>query len=148
MSLCIKSAPSTHLTIWDKLFFSVRTSVQDISPRPSQTRRPHRPLIWLTTQTPTKSEPPHVYRESQLTYATSLTFCIFNFRTKSNGGSDSGDSDNNNNAGDEAEEDDEYDDEYVPEWHEDYDEEDIDDDDFFSDDDESENLERDFSPFD
>uniref|UniRef100_A0A673M5X8 Cullin 7 n=1 Tax=Sinocyclocheilus rhinocerous TaxID=307959 RepID=A0A673M5X8_9TELE len=65
----------------------------------------------------------------------------------------SGDSDNNNNyagedPGDEAEEDDEYDDEYVPEWHEDYDEEDIDDDDFFSDDDESENLERDFSPFD
>uniref|UniRef100_A0A8C2E1C0 Uncharacterized protein n=1 Tax=Cyprinus carpio TaxID=7962 RepID=A0A8C2E1C0_CYPCA len=61
-------------------------------------------------------------------------------------------SDNNNYAGedpgDEAEEDDEYDDEYVPEWHEDYDEEDIDDDDFFSDDDESENLERDFSPFD
>uniref|UniRef100_A0A672N760 Cullin-9-like n=1 Tax=Sinocyclocheilus grahami TaxID=75366 RepID=A0A672N760_SINGR len=63
-----------------------------------------------------------------------------------------GDSDNNNCAGedpgDEAEEDDEYDDEYVPEWHEDYDEEDIDDDDFFSDDDESENLERDFSPLD
>uniref|UniRef100_A0A671LCY2 Cullin-9-like n=1 Tax=Sinocyclocheilus anshuiensis TaxID=1608454 RepID=A0A671LCY2_9TELE len=62
------------------------------------------------------------------------------------------DSDNNNCAGedpgDEAEEDDEYDDEYVPEWHEDYDEEDIDDDDFFSDDDESENLERDFSPLD
>uniref|UniRef100_A0A8C1T6Q6 Uncharacterized protein n=1 Tax=Cyprinus carpio TaxID=7962 RepID=A0A8C1T6Q6_CYPCA len=72
--------------------------------------------------------------------------------SKSDGGSDSGDSDNNNYAGedpgDEAEEDDEYDDEYVPEWHEDYDEEDIDDDDFFSDDDESENLERDFSPFD
>uniref|UniRef100_A0A673M366 Cullin 7 n=1 Tax=Sinocyclocheilus rhinocerous TaxID=307959 RepID=A0A673M366_9TELE len=54
----------------------------------------------------------------------------------------------NLDPGDEAEEDDEYDDEYVPEWHEDYDEEDIDDDDFFSDDDESENLERDFSPFD
>ncbi|XP_052006826.1 cullin-9-like isoform X3 [Xyrauchen texanus] len=77
-----------------------------------------------------------------------------NKEPKSNGASESGDSDNNNNnyagedAGDEAEEDDEYDDEYVPEWHEDYDEEDIDDDDFFSDDDESENLERDFSPFD
>ncbi|XP_016099203.1 cullin-9-like [Sinocyclocheilus grahami] len=73
--------------------------------------------------------------------------------SKSDEGSESGDSDNNNNyagedPGDEAEEDDEYDDEYVPEWHEDYDEEDIDDDDFFSDDDESENLERDFSPFD
>uniref|UniRef100_A0A8C1T9K0 Cullin 9 n=1 Tax=Cyprinus carpio TaxID=7962 RepID=A0A8C1T9K0_CYPCA len=65
-----------------------------------------------------------------------------NKESKSDGGSDSGDSDNNNY------EDDEYDDEYVPEWHEDYDEEDIDDDDFFSDDDESENLERDFSPFD
>ncbi|XP_072246533.1 cullin-9 isoform X1 [Leuresthes tenuis] len=67
--------------------------------------------------------------------------------------SDSGDSDNNNytaeDGGDEAEdEDDEYDEEYVPEWHEDYDEDDIDEDDFFSDDDESENLERDFSPFD
>uniref|UniRef100_A0A672L9C9 Cullin-9-like n=1 Tax=Sinocyclocheilus grahami TaxID=75366 RepID=A0A672L9C9_SINGR len=55
---------------------------------------------------------------------------------------------NKGSKSDEAEEDDEYDDEYVPEWHEDYDEEDIDDDDFFSDDDESENLERDFSPFD
>uniref|UniRef100_A0A3B4TIP5 Cullin 7 n=1 Tax=Seriola dumerili TaxID=41447 RepID=A0A3B4TIP5_SERDU len=52
-------------------------------------------------------------------------------------------------GGEEAEdEDDEYDEEYVPEWHEDYDEDDIDEDDFFSDDDESENLERDFSPFD
>ncbi|XP_067278691.1 cullin-9 isoform X2 [Pseudorasbora parva] len=73
-----------------------------------------------------------------------------NKESKSDGASESGDSDNNNNEdpGDEAEEDDEYDDEYVPEWHEDYDEEDIDDDDFFSDDDESENLERDFSPFD
>ncbi|XP_056616045.1 cullin-9 isoform X1 [Triplophysa dalaica] len=70
-----------------------------------------------------------------------------NKESKSDGGSESGDSDNNNNAGEEAEEDDEYDDEYVPEWHEDYDEEDIDDDDFFSDDDESENLERDFGPF-
>ncbi|XP_030626290.1 cullin-9 isoform X1 [Chanos chanos] len=74
-----------------------------------------------------------------------------NKESKSDRGSDSGDSDNNNytgeEAGDEAEEDDEYDDEYVPEWHEDYDE-DIDEDDFFSDDDESENLERDFSPFD
>uniref|UniRef100_A0A3Q4GTS2 Cullin 9 n=1 Tax=Neolamprologus brichardi TaxID=32507 RepID=A0A3Q4GTS2_NEOBR len=54
-----------------------------------------------------------------------------------------------NEGGDEAEDDDdEYDEEYVPEWHEDYDEDDIDEDDFFSDDDESENLERDFSPFD
>ncbi|XP_062256366.1 cullin-9 isoform X1 [Platichthys flesus] len=60
------------------------------------------------------------------------------------------DSDNNNNTGEEAgeDEDDEYDEEFVPEWHEDYDEDDIDEDDFFSDDDESENLERDFSPFD
>lgn len=75
-----------------------------------------------------------------------------NKESKSDRGSESGTSDNNNHAaedvGDEAEEDDEYDDEYVPEWHEDYDEDDIDDDDFFSDDDESENLERDFSPFD
>ncbi|XP_078098981.1 cullin-9 isoform X2 [Sander vitreus] len=67
--------------------------------------------------------------------------------------SESGDSDNNNYAGEEGgeeaeDEDDEYDEEYVPEWHEDYDEDDIDEDDFFSDDDESENLERDFSPFD
>uniref|UniRef100_A0A3B4Y3Z5 Cullin 7 n=1 Tax=Seriola lalandi dorsalis TaxID=1841481 RepID=A0A3B4Y3Z5_SERLL len=63
------------------------------------------------------------------------------------------DSDNNNYTGEEGgeeaeDEDDEYDEEYVPEWHEDYDEDDIDEDDFFSDDDESENLERDFSPFD
>ncbi|XP_062319750.1 cullin-9 isoform X1 [Osmerus eperlanus] len=75
-----------------------------------------------------------------------------NKTAKSDRASESGDSDNNNNTGedvgDEAEEDDEYDDEYVPEWHEDYDEDDIDEDDFFSDDDESENLERDFSPFD
>ncbi|KAM6956528.1 cullin-9 [Aplochiton taeniatus] len=86
-----------------------------------------------------------------------------NKAAKSDRASDSGDSDNNNNNtgedggdeggeddeyGDEAEEDDEYDDEYVPEWHEDYDEDDVDEDDFFSDDDESENLERDFSPFD
>lgn len=75
-----------------------------------------------------------------------------NKAAKSDRASDSGDSDNNNNTGedvgDEAEEDDEYDDEYVPEWNEDYDEDDIDEDDFFSDDDESENLERDFSPFD
>ncbi|KAG7266220.1 hypothetical protein CRUP_026942 [Coryphaenoides rupestris] len=63
--------------------------------------------------------------------------------------SDSGDSDNNNYTGEEgADEDEEYDEEYVPEWHEDYDEDDIDEDDFFSDDDESENLERDLSPFD
>ncbi|XP_017546167.1 cullin-9 isoform X1 [Pygocentrus nattereri] len=75
-----------------------------------------------------------------------------NKESKSDRGSDTGESDNNNytgeDVGDEAEEDDEYDDEYVPEWHEDYDEEDADEDDFFSDDDESENLERDFSPFD
>ncbi|XP_035255877.1 cullin-9 isoform X2 [Anguilla anguilla] len=75
-----------------------------------------------------------------------------NKEAKSEGGSDSGDSDNVNNTaedgGDGDEEDDEYDDEYVPEWHEDYDEDDIDEDDFFSDDDESENVERDFSPFD
>ncbi|XP_058506927.1 cullin-9 isoform X4 [Solea solea] len=76
-----------------------------------------------------------------------------NKKSKSDRASDSGDSDNNNYAGeeggDEAEdEDDEYDEEYVPEWHEDYDEDDIDEDDLFSDDDESENLERDFSPFD
>ncbi|KAJ8359569.1 hypothetical protein SKAU_G00160940 [Synaphobranchus kaupii] len=75
-----------------------------------------------------------------------------NKEAKSEGGSDSADSDNNNNTaedgGDGEEEDDEYDDEYVPEWHEDYDEDDIDEDDFFSDDDESENLERDFSPYD
>uniref|UniRef100_A0A3Q2ZIG9 Cullin 7 n=1 Tax=Kryptolebias marmoratus TaxID=37003 RepID=A0A3Q2ZIG9_KRYMA len=53
-------------------------------------------------------------------------------------------------GGEEAEDDDddEYDEEYVPEWHEDYDEDDIDEDDFFSDDDESENLERTFSPYD
>ncbi|KAM9365042.1 LOW QUALITY PROTEIN: cullin-9 [Pholidichthys leucotaenia] len=70
---------------------------------------------------------------------------------KSERASDSGDSDNNTyeDGGEEAEdEDDEYDEEYVPEWHEDYDEDDIDEDDFFSDDDESENLERDFGPFD
>lgn len=80
------------------------------------------------------------------------TFC-FVLRSKSERASDSGESDNNNNTGEEGgeeaeEEDDEYDEEYVPEWHEDYDEDDIDEDDFFSDDDESENLERDFSPFD
>ncbi|XP_035982007.1 cullin-9 isoform X2 [Fundulus heteroclitus] len=73
--------------------------------------------------------------------------------SKTNRGSDSGDSDNNTyngeEGGEEAEDDDdEYDEEYVPEWHEDYDEDDIDEDDFFSDDDESENLERDFSSFD
>lgn len=72
-------------------------------------------------------------------------------RSKAETASDSGESDNNNNAGEDADEeaaddDDEYDEEYVPEWHEDYDEDDIDEDDFFSD--ESENLERDFSPFD
>ncbi|XP_037536667.1 cullin-9 [Nematolebias whitei] len=73
--------------------------------------------------------------------------------SKSNRASDSGDSDNNNyteeDGGEEVEEDDdEYDEEYVPEWHEDYDEDDIDEDDFFTDDDESENLERTFSPYD
>ncbi|KAK2824734.1 hypothetical protein Q5P01_021909 [Channa striata] len=73
--------------------------------------------------------------------------------SKSDQTSDSGDSDNNNYTGEEGgeeaeDEDDEYDEEYVPEWHEDYDEDEIDEDDFFSDDDESENLERDFSPFD
>ncbi|XP_074503316.1 cullin-9 isoform X3 [Sebastes fasciatus] len=76
-----------------------------------------------------------------------------NKESKSDRASESGDSDNNNYAGEEGgeeaeDEDDEYDEEYVPEWHEDYDEDDIDEDDFFSDDDESENLERDFSPFD
>ncbi|XP_069394824.1 cullin-9 isoform X4 [Paralichthys olivaceus] len=73
--------------------------------------------------------------------------------SKSGRASDSVDSANNNNTGEEGgeeveDEDDEYDEEFVPEWHEDYDEDDIDEDDFFSDDDESENLERDFSPFD
>ncbi|XP_029927070.1 cullin-9 isoform X2 [Myripristis murdjan] len=73
--------------------------------------------------------------------------------SKSDRASDSADSDNNNYTGEEGgdeadEDDDEYDEEYVPEWHEDYDEDDIEEDDFFSDDDESENLERDFSPFD
>nr|XP_020477945.1 cullin-9 [Monopterus albus] len=76
--------------------------------------------------------------------------------SKSDRASLSRDSDNNNYTGeeggeeaeDEDDEDDEYDEEYVPEWHEDYDEDDIDEDDFFSDDDESENLERDFNPFD
>ncbi|XP_067367208.1 cullin-9 isoform X3 [Channa argus] len=73
--------------------------------------------------------------------------------SKSDQASESGDSDNNNFTGEEGgeeaeDEDDEYDEEYVPEWHEDYDEDEIDEDDFFSDDDESENLERDFSPFD
>ncbi|CAN9499553.1 unnamed protein product [Ophioblennius macclurei] len=72
--------------------------------------------------------------------------------SKSKRASDSGDSDNNNYLGEDGgeeveDEDDEYDEEYVPEWHEDYDEDDIDED-FFTDDDESENLERDFSPFD
>ncbi|XP_061823138.1 cullin-9 isoform X1 [Nerophis lumbriciformis] len=69
-----------------------------------------------------------------------------NKASKSDRTSTSGDSDNNNNAGEAEDEDDEYDEDYVPEWHEDYDEEEIDEDDFFSD--ESENLERDFSPFD
>lgn len=74
-------------------------------------------------------------------------------RSKLERTSDSGDSDNNNNTGEEGaeeveDEDDEYDEEFMPEWHEDYEEDDIDEDDFFSDDDESENLERGFSPFD
>ncbi|XP_026164869.1 cullin-9 isoform X5 [Mastacembelus armatus] len=69
--------------------------------------------------------------------------------SKSDRVSESGESDNNNYTGEEGgeeaeDEDDEYDEEYVPEWHEDYDEDDIDEDDFFSDDDESENLDRDF----
>lgn len=73
-------------------------------------------------------------------------------RSKSERAPYSGDWDDNNNntseeGGEEAEED-EDDEEYVPEWNEDYDEDDVDEDDFFSDDDESENLERDFSPFD
>uniref|UniRef100_A0A8B9HP79 Cullin 7 n=1 Tax=Astyanax mexicanus TaxID=7994 RepID=A0A8B9HP79_ASTMX len=78
---------------------------------------------------------------------------ILQHSTQSDRGSETGESDNNNytgeDLGDEAEEDDEYDSEYVPDWApEDYDEEDIDEDDFFSDDDESENLERDFGPYD
>uniref|UniRef100_W5L7X9 Cullin 9 n=1 Tax=Astyanax mexicanus TaxID=7994 RepID=W5L7X9_ASTMX len=78
---------------------------------------------------------------------------ILQHSTQSDRGSETGESDNNNytgeDVGDEAEEDDEYDSEYVPDWApEDYDEEDIDEDDFFSDDDESENLERDFGPYD
>uniref|UniRef100_A0A8C1XFK3 Cullin 7 n=1 Tax=Cyprinus carpio TaxID=7962 RepID=A0A8C1XFK3_CYPCA len=79
-------------------------------------------------------------------FCNELYLCyFFYFRSKSDG-----DPDNNNCAAEDpgVEADDEYDDEYVPEWHEDYDDEDIDDDDFFSDDDESENLERDFSPLD
>ncbi|XP_034041458.1 cullin-9 isoform X2 [Thalassophryne amazonica] len=69
--------------------------------------------------------------------------------SKSNQASDSEDSDNNNYTGEDGAEevdddDDEYDEEYVPEWHEDYDEDDIDDDFFSDDDDESEN----FSPYD
>ncbi|XP_023183425.1 cullin-9 isoform X2 [Xiphophorus maculatus] len=93
-------------------------------------------------------------QEPETTQASSLSnHTDTNKRSKSNRGSDSGDSDNNTynaeEGGEEAEDDDdEYDEEYVPEWHEDYDEDDIDEDDFFSDDDESENLERDFSPFD
>ncbi|XP_028676954.1 LOW QUALITY PROTEIN: cullin-9 [Erpetoichthys calabaricus] len=62
----------------------------------------------------------------------------FNKEVKSDVSSDSADSDNNN-VGDDDEE---YDDEYVPEWHQDFDEEDIDEDEFFSEDDESENLEH------
>ncbi|XP_043992667.1 cullin-9 isoform X2 [Gambusia affinis] len=93
-------------------------------------------------------------QEPETTQASSLSnHTDTNKRSKSNRGSDSGDSDNNTfnaeEGGEDAEEDDdEYDEEYVPEWHEDYDEDDIDEDDFFSDDDESENLERDFNPFD
>ncbi|XP_030012031.1 cullin-9 isoform X2 [Sphaeramia orbicularis] len=93
-------------------------------------------------------------QEPESTQATNLSnHSNANKLTKSDQASDSGDSDNNNYTGEEGgedaeDEDDEYDEEYVPEWHEDYDEDDIDEDDFFSDDDESENLERDFSPFD
>ncbi|KAK5615777.1 hypothetical protein CRENBAI_022306 [Crenichthys baileyi] len=91
-------------------------------------------------------------QEPESTQASSLSnHTDTNKVSKSNRGSDSGDSDNNTFNGEEGgeeAEDDEYDEEYVPEWHEDYDEDDIDEDDFFSEDDESENLERDFSPFD
>ncbi|XP_076018813.1 cullin-9 isoform X2 [Genypterus blacodes] len=94
------------------------------------------------------SQEPESAQTSNLTNNTDA-----NKASKSDRASESGDSDNNNyrgeGGGEEAEdEDEEYDEEYVPEWHEDYDEDDIDEDDFFSDDDESENLERDFSPFD
>ncbi|KAJ3610489.1 hypothetical protein NHX12_022581 [Muraenolepis orangiensis] len=59
--------------------------------------------------------------------------------------SDSGDSDNINYPGEEGADEDE---DYVPQWHEDYDEGNLDEDDFFSDDDSSDNLDRDLSPFD
>ncbi|TNM99371.1 hypothetical protein fugu_012404 [Takifugu bimaculatus] len=91
-------------------------------------------------------------QDTELTEASNLSnHTDGNTASKGETASDSGESDNNNNAGEDADEeaaddDDEYDEEYVPEWHEDYDEDDIDEDDFFSD--ESENLERDFSPFD
>ncbi|XP_011601515.1 cullin-9 [Takifugu rubripes] len=90
-------------------------------------------------------------QDTELTEASNLSnHTDGNTASKAETASDSGESDNNNNAGEDADEaaddDDEYDEEYVPEWHEDYDEDDIDEDDFFSD--ESENLERDFSPFD
>ncbi|XP_047208278.1 cullin-9 isoform X2 [Girardinichthys multiradiatus] len=91
-------------------------------------------------------------QEPESTQASSLSnHTDTNNVSKTNRGSDSGDSDNNTFNGEEGgeeAEDDEYDEEYVPEWHEDYDEDDIDEDDFFSDDDESENLERDFIAFD
>ncbi|XP_070398905.1 cullin-9 isoform X3 [Nothobranchius furzeri] len=94
-----------------------------------------------------KSQEPESNQASSLSNHTET-----NKVTKSDRASESGDSDNNNytgeDGGEEVEEDDEYDEEYVPEWHEDYDEDEIDEDDFFSDDDESENLERDFSPYD
>ncbi|XP_068182700.1 cullin-9 isoform X2 [Antennarius striatus] len=91
-------------------------------------------------------------QEAESTEASNLSnHSDTNKASKAERASDSGDSENNNNTGEdggEEAEDDEYDEEYVPEWHEDYDEDDIDEDDFFSEDDESENLERDFSPFD
>uniref|UniRef100_A0A1A8L6K6 Cullin 7 n=1 Tax=Nothobranchius pienaari TaxID=704102 RepID=A0A1A8L6K6_9TELE len=94
-----------------------------------------------------KSQEPESNQASSLSNHTQT-----NKVTKSDRASESGDSENNNytgeDGGEEVEEDDEYDEEYVPEWHEDYDEDEIDEDDFFSDDDESENLERDFSPYD
>ncbi|XP_054655334.1 cullin-9 [Dunckerocampus dactyliophorus] len=93
-------------------------------------------------------------QEAELTHTCDLSnHNDANKASTSDRASSSGDSDNNNCAGEGGDEevedeDDEYDEDYVPEWHEDYDDEEIDEDDFFSDDDESENLERDFSPFD
>lgn len=135
---------------------SFRTSGLVISPRAAWNQNPLRPPTCPTTPTPTKCEYDAHQQNHRLRQLNSLSTSILNvfvLRSKSERASDSGDSDNNNNTGEEGgeeaeDEDDEYDEEYVPEWHEDYDEDDIDEDDFFSDDDESENLERDFSPFD